>query len=304
MAHSKQGVDVMYFFFFFDGISNGGCSSATNPSSSHDNLFEKIKHINNNGIEFWYARELQSILGYKEWRNFSKVIDKAKVACKGSNHAVDSEFVDINKLVDIGANLQREIQDIVLSRYACYLIAMNGDSRKKIIALAQTYFAIQTRTQELQDLYQKDLKRIEARKQLKESEKRLSQNIYERGVDNDGFGRIRSKGDRALFGGHSTQDMKTKLGVKKNRSLADFLPAVTIAAKNLATEMTNYNVEQNDLYGEPPITTEHVQNNTIIRDMLNERGIRPEELPPAIDIKKIERKIKSKKILPKSPEIY
>ena len=271
------------FFFLFDE-DKPGTGSYTSP-------FDSIKQLDDEGNEYWYARDLQGVLEYSEWRNFYKIIEKAKNACKASGHAVQSEFVDVNKLVDVGANLQRSIQDIVLSRYACYLIAMNGDPRKEVIALAQTYFAVKTHEQETLERYDKDIKRLEARDQLKESEKRLSQNIYERGVDNKGFARIRSKGDTALFGGHSTQAMKDKLGVSPTRPLADFLPTVTIAAKNLATEMTNHNVEQNDMYGEEPITDEHVQNNSTIREMLAERGIKPEELPAEKDLKKVERKI-------------
>lgn len=272
-------------FFFFPE------ESPSNADNSYQSPFESIKQIDDDGNEYWYARDLQNILEYTEWRNFNKIIEKAKSACEASGHAVLSEFVDVNKLVDVGAGLQRTIQDIVLSRYACYLIAMNGDPRKEVIALAQTYFAIKTHEREALAPYEKDIKRLEARDQLKESEKRLSQNIYERGVDNKGFARIRSKGDTALFGGHSTQAMKDKLGITPTRPLADFLPTVTIAAKNLATEMTNYNVEQNDMYGEEPITDEHVQNNSTIRDMLAERGIKPEELPAEKDLKKVERKI-------------
>ena len=271
------------FFFFLEEDKN-----STGPYTSP---FDSIKQLDDEGNEYWYARDLQGVLEYSEWRNFYKIIEKAKNACKASGHAVQSEFVDVNKLVDVGANLQRSIQDIVLSRYACYLIAMNGDPRKEVIALAQTYFAVKTHEQETLERYDKDIKRLEARDQLKESEKRLSQNIYERGVDNKGFARIRSKGDTALFGGHSTQAMKDKLGVNPTRPLADFLPTVTIAAKNLATEMTNHNVEQNDMYGEEPITDEHVQNNSTIREMLAERGIKPEELPAEKDLKKVERKI-------------
>ena len=271
------------FFFLFDE-DKPGTGSYTSP-------FDSIKQLDDQGNEYWYARDLQGVLEYSEWRNFSKIIEKAKTACEASGHAVLSEFVDVNKLVDVGASLQRTIQDIVLSRYACYLIAMNGDPRKEVIALAQTYFAVKTHELETLERYDKDMKRLEARDQLKESEKRLSQNIYERGVDNKGFARIRSKGDTALFGGHSTQAMKDKLGVSPTRPLADFLPTVTIAAKNLATEMTNHNVEQNDMYGEEPITDEHVQNNSTIREMLAERGIKPEELPAEKDLKKVERKI-------------
>lgn len=271
-------------FFFLLDEDKPGTGSYTSP-------FDSIKQLDDEGNEYWYARDLQGVLEYSEWRNFSKIIEKAKTACEASGHAVLSEFVDVNKLVDVGASLQRTIQDIVLSRYACYLIAMNGDPRKEVIALAQTYFAVKTHERETLERYDKDMKRLEARDQLKESEKRLSQNIYERGVDNKGFARIRSKGDTALFGGHSTQAMKDKLGVSPTRPLADFLPTVTIAAKNLATEMTNHNVEQNDMYGEEPITDEHVQNNSTIREMLAERGIKPEELPAEKDLKKVERKI-------------
>ena len=205
-------------------------------------------------------------------------------------------------MVPIGSKAHREVADYMLTRYACYLIAMNGDTSKEEIAFAQSYFAVQTRKQELIEERIAYIERNQARNRLKESEKRLSQNIYERGVDDDGFARIRSRGDQALFGGHSTKDMKVKLGVKDNRPLADFLPTLTIAAKNLATEMTNYNVESKNLYGELDITGEHVQNNTEIRKMLGERGIRPEELPPAEDIKKLERRTKSqdKKIIEKS----
>lgn len=196
-------------------------------------------------------------------------------------------------MVQLGSGSKRGIKDYMLTRYACYLIAQNGDPRKEEIAFAQSYFAVQTRKQELIEERIAWIERTEARGRLRESEKRLSQNIYERGVDDAGFGRIRSKGDKALFGGYTTQEMKCRLGVKDNRPLADFLPTLTIAAKNLATEMTNYNVEEKDLQGEPAITREHVQNNQSVRDMLGQRGIKPEELPPSEDIKKLERRVKS-----------
>ncbi len=254
--------------------------------------FDSISHITEESIEYWLARELQIVLGYKEWRNFNNIIDKAKVACKQSNSYVDDHFVDINKMVEIGSGAVREVSDIMLSRYACYLIAMNGDSSKNEIAFAQSYFAVQTRKAELIEQRLNDLNRLQMREQLKTSEKRLSQNIYERGVDDKGFGRIRSKGDTALFGGKTTQDMKNLYGIKSS-PLADFLPPVTIAAKNLATEMTNLNIESKDLHGEVFITDEHIQNNLSVRGMLNERGIIPENLPPEEDIKKLERRVKS-----------
>ena len=196
-------------------------------------------------------------------------------------------------MIIVGKGAQRAVKDYMLTRYACYLIAQNGDPKKEEIAFAQSYFAVQTRKQELIEERISLIERTEARGRLRESEKRLSQNIYERGVDDAGFGRIRSKGDQALFGGYTTQEMKERLGVKDGRPLADFLPTLSIAAKNLAAEMTNYNVEEKDLRGERDITGEHVQNNRSVRDMLGQRGIQPENLPPAEDIKKLERRVKS-----------
>lgn len=255
--------------------------------------FDNMSHYDEkNGIEFWYARELQSAFEYTEWRNFQKVIEKAKVACLNSEHETANHFVDVTKMVGLGSGAQRDIADIKLTRYACYLIAQNGDPRKDTIAFAQSYFALQTRKQELIEERLEIIRRLEVRDRLRQSETQLSKNIYERGVDDSGFARIRSAGDAALFG-KSTAAMKAQLEIKPNRPLADFLPTLTIAAKNLATEMTNYNTEEKNLYGERSITNEHIQNNKAVRAMLGERGIKPEELPPAEDIKKVERRVKS-----------
>ena len=261
-----------------------------------------IQLIEEERIEFWYARDLMKLLGYSRWENFEKAIGRAIESCETSQIESLDHFREVTKMVPIGSKAHRDVVDYMLTRYACYLIAMNGDTTKEEIAFAQSYFAVQTRKQELIEERIAYIERTQARSRLKESEKRLSQNIYERGVDDDGFARIRSRGDQALFGGQSTKDMKAKLGVKDNRPLADFLPTLTIAAKNLATEMTNFNVESKNLYGELDITGEHVQNNNEIRKMLGERGIKPEELPPAEDIKKLERRTKSqdKKIIEKS----
>ncbi len=270
------------------------------------NAFDEIvKIIQEEAVEFWYARDLMALLGYDRWENFHKAIERAIDSCKASEIESADHFRSVTKMIQIGSGAERAVKDYMLTRYACYLIAQNGDPRKEEIAFAQSYFAVQTRKQELIEERIAYIERTEARGKLRESEKRLSQNIYERGVDDAGFGRIRSRGDQALFGGKSTQEMKKKLGVSDKRPLADFLPTLTIAAKNLATEMTNYNVEEKDLQGESSITSEHVQNNQSVRDMLGSRGIKPEELPPSEDIKKLERRVKSqeKKLVQESGKL-
>jgi len=255
--------------------------------------FEDHSYTTSEGVEFWFARELQHLLGYSEWRNFNKVITKAKIASEATGNQVADHFVDANKKVDIGSGTQRDIDDIMLTRYACYLITQNGDPKKEAIAFAQNYFAIQTRKFELIEQRIKDWERLQARTKLSLSEKELSTLIYEQTGNDRNFGIIRSKGDQALFGGLTTKQMKNKMGIPQNRPLADFLPTITIKAKDFATEITVFNTKEKGLNTERKISTEHIVNNRSVRKILLERGIKPENLSAEEDLKKLERRVKS-----------
>lgn len=254
--------------------------------------FEDFVHTEN-GMEYWLARELQDLLGYTKWENFLVVIGKAKLACEVTKQAIDNHFPDVGKMVDLGSGSQRKVDDIKLTRYACYLIAQNGDPRKEEIAFAMNYFAVQTRKQELVEERISQWERLQAREKLTVSEKELSHLIYERGIDERGFGRIRSKGDEAFFGGVTTQGMKDRLAVPSNRPLADFLPTISIKAKDFATEVTNAQIQQRDLNAEQQISREHVRNNRDVRKILTDRNIIPEILPAGEDTRKVERRLVS-----------
>ncbi|MEN6459386.1 MAG: DNA damage-inducible protein D [Thermoguttaceae bacterium] len=256
--------------------------------------FEQLVHREEeSGVEFWLARDLQGVLGYQTWRSFEQVVAKAVTACQKAGYDPNDHFAEISKKVPLGSGAEREVGDYMLTRYACYLIAQNGDSAKAPIAFAQTYFAVQTRKQELIEQRLAEVERLGARRKLTISEKELSGIIYERVGDEKSFGRIRSRGDQALFGGRTTQQMKERLDVPESRPLADFLPTITIKAKDFANEITNFNIKRDDLRTERSITTEHVRNNSEVRKLLGKRGIVPEQLPPAEDIKKIERRVES-----------
>ncbi|WP_312389759.1 DNA damage-inducible protein D [Chryseobacterium sp.] len=266
------------------------------------NSFEDFSHTTEEGIEFWFARDLQQLLGYSEWRNFNNVIIKAKTSCEVSDNNISDHFVDINKMVTLGSGSQREIEDIMLTRYACYLIAQNGDPQKEPIAFAQSYFAIQTRKFEEIQKRIKECERLQARQKFSLSEKELSGLIYEKTGNDRDFGIIRSKGDLALFG-KTTQQMKDILNIPQNRPLADFLPTITIKAKDFATEITIFNTKDKDLKTENAISSEHVTNNKSVREILLQRGIVPENLPPEEDIKKLERRVNSEsKKIEKNPK--
>jgi len=265
--------------------------------------FQDHSHTTENGIEFWFARDIQHLLGYTEWRNFFNVIVKAKTACEASGNLISDHFVEVNKTINMPKGASKEIDDMMLTRYACYLIAQNGDPNKEPIAFAQNYFAVQTRKYEIIEQRINDWERLQAREKLSLSEKELSTIIYEQTGSDKNFGIIRSKGDTALFGGKTTQQMKNKLGVPKDRALADSLPTITIKAKDFATEITIFNAKDKVLNTEGKISAEHIKNNKGVRKLLLDRGIKPEELPAEEDIKKLERRVKSEeKQVSKKPD--
>lgn len=258
--------------------------------SVSERTFEDIKKVDENGNEYWFAREMQVVLNYAKWDNLLRAIKDAKISCGNSGYRIEDHFADVSKMVKLGSGSSREIKDLKLSRYACYLIAQNGDPRKEVIALAQTYFAVKTREKELDEKRKEELIRIEAREELTHAEKKFSDTLWKRGVDGRGIGVVRAKGDKTLFGGFTTKDMKLKLQINEKEPLADYLPTVTIGAKIFATGMTMHNAEEKDLQGKHTLTQEHVDSNRVVRTALIKRGIKPEELPKGENVKKLKRK--------------
>lgn len=261
--------------------------------STLTDTFEEHSNTTENGVEFWFARDIQQLLGYSKWNNFLKVVYKAKTSCETAKNNISDHFAEVGKMVHLGSGSQREIQDYMLTRYACYLIAQNGDPKKEAIAFAQNYFAVQTRKFEHIEQRIKDWERLQARNKLTISEKELSTLIFEQTASDKNFALIRSKGDTALFGGKTTKEMKIKLGISEKRPLADFLPTITIKAKDFASEITIFNTKEKNLNTESNISSEHITNNKSVRKILLERGIKPENLPAEVDIKKLERRVKS-----------
>ncbi len=258
-------------------------------------LFESIKKTLDDGTEYWEARELSEVLGYARWENFANVVDKAKVSLKNSGGVVENHFRDITKMVAVGSSTARPVRDIILTRHACYVIAQNGDSTKVEIALAQAYFSQQTQLNEIREREQKDTERLEARQKLTLSDKQLSGVVMQRGVDSTGLAYIKSQGDQKLFGGKSTRDMKNQYKIKGKKPLADYLPKISLTAKQLANEMTTINTVDKDLHGRGDIGFEHLKNNSEVRKSLVARGIKLEDLPPEEDIKKVQRRLESDK---------
>lgn len=264
-----------------------------------ESLFESIRHVNKYGQEFWYARDLQIALEYTEWRNFCKVIEKAKEACRGSNNAVSDHFVDVNKIVNAGAT-SKDIGDIQLSRYACYLIVQNGDPRKKVIALGQTYFAVKTRQQELIENYEylsEDQKRIAIRQEMKEHNKMLVAAAKDAGVETTlDYAIFQNYGYMGLYGGLKASDIKERKGLKKSQDILDYMGYEELAANLFRATQTEAKLRRENIQGKQEANKTHFEVGKKVRDTIKDLGgTMPEDLPtPEKSIQQLEREQKKK----------
>ncbi len=271
-------------------------------SNYTESLFESIRHVNEYGQEFWYARELQIALEYTEWRNFTKVIDKAKAACKGSENPVSDHFVDVNKIVSAGAT-HKDIGDIQLSRYACYLIVQNGDPRKKVIALGQSYFAVKTRQQELIENYDsldEDSKRLAIRNEMKLHNKSLAEAAKQAGVSKPvDYAIFQNKGYQGLYGGLTKNDIHNRKGLKKSQDILDHMGSTELAANLFRATQTEEKLRNEHIIGKDAANRTHYEVGRKVRQTIKDLGgTMPEDLPtPDKSIRQIERE--QKKDIPK-----
>lgn len=267
----------------------------SNILNYNEQTFESIKHVNENGQEFWYARELQKVLGYSEWRNFQNVINKAKDACLNSGNNVQDHFVDVNKMVGIGSNAIRPVDDIEFSRYACYLVVMNGDSTKEIIALGQTYFAVKTRQQELIENYEsldEDQKRLAIRNEMKIHNKSLADAAKNAGIeDSKDYAIFQNRGYQGLYGGLGAKDIHAKKGLKKSQQILDHMGSTELAANLFRATQTDEKLRRENIQGKKEAGDAHYEVGKKVRQTIAELGgTMPEDLPtPNKSIKQIEK---------------
>lgn len=267
-----------------------------------EQTFESIKHVNEYGEEYWLARELQPVLEYAQWRRFSDAIERAKLACKNSGFAVEDHFADVGKMVDIGSGAEREIDDVMLSRYACYLIVMNGDPRKEVIAIGQSYFAVKTRQQELIDNYEQmteDQKRLAIRNEMIAHNKSLAEAAQMAGIaDQREYAIFQNKGYQGLYGGLGAKEIHARKGLKKSQKILDHMGSTELAANLFRATQTDEKLRRENIQGKQAAYDTHYQVGKKVRQTIQELGgTMPEDLPtPEKSVKQIEREVERKKL--------